>query len=132
FTGGYGEFDSHALPPLLPRELPGVHILLLRSVAPLREWEPRPIWRATAAGQGPGDHRDAYERELAVEPPGGPLPDGPYRRVAGAILGYRLFPPSLVTGELRRSPLQAGDTVGIRYHGPLGIDLFFAARVVDR
>jgi uncharacterized protein (UPF0548 family) len=106
--------------------------LLIRSAAvSLARWQKRPFWPGTDGGPGAGDYRDAYEREVAREPSGEPLPDGPFRRVALAILSYRIFPPEVVTGVLRRAPVEVGDTVGIRYHwGP--IDLFFAARVIER
>jgi hypothetical protein len=106
--------------------------LLRRSAAAsLAAWQARPFWPGTDAGPGARDHRDVYEREVAREPPGEPLPDGAHRRLARAILSYRVFPPELVSGVLQRAPLEIGDTVGIRYHlGP--IDLFFAARVVAR
>jgi uncharacterized protein (UPF0548 family) len=106
--------------------------LLRRSAAAsLDSWQQRPFWLGTAGGPGPADYQDAYEREVAREPAGEPLPDGPHRRIAAAITSYRVFPPDLVTGVLRRAPVEVGDTVGIRYHlGP--IDLFFAARVIDR
>jgi uncharacterized protein (UPF0548 family) len=97
----------------------------------LDAWERRAFSPGADAGPRNGDHRDAYEREVAHEPPGDPLPDGPHRKLAAAILGYRVFPPQLVTGVLRRAPVDVGDTVGIRYHfGP--VDLFFAARVIAR
>jgi hypothetical protein len=58
-------------------------------------------------------------------------PGGPYERLARAVLAYRVFPPQLVTGVLRRVPVQAGDTVGTCSHFLPGIDLFFAGRVAD-
>ena len=84
-----------------------------------------------ALGPRAGDCRDRFERVVAVEPPGEPLSDGPFRRVAAAILEYRVFPPSLVEGVLRRTPIQAGDTVGILFHFLPGIDLFSAARATE-
>jgi uncharacterized protein (UPF0548 family) len=106
-------------------------LLMKWATASLAAWQERPFWPGTDGGPGANDHRDAYEREVAREPPGDPLPDGPHRQVAVAILSYRVFPPEVVTGVLRRAPVEVGDTVGIRYHlGP--IDLFFAARVIER
>jgi len=37
----------------------------------------------------------------------------------------------VVSPVLLRSPIQVGDTVGIQYHFLPGLDLFFAARVLD-
>jgi hypothetical protein len=89
----------------------------------------RPVTPGVEAGPRPGDRRDAYERVVAHEPPGPPEPDGPFRRLARAVLAYEVFPPSLVSGVLRRAPVQSGDTYGICYHFVPGVDLFFGGRV---
>jgi uncharacterized protein (UPF0548 family) len=96
----------------------------------LAEWEKRPIWPGVESGPAKGDRQDAYEREVGVESPGPPEPDGPHRRAAVAILRYDIFPPRLVRPVLRREPIQVGDTVGICYHPAPGIALFLAARVI--
>jgi hypothetical protein len=82
-------------------------------------------------GPRAGDRRDAYERLVANEPPGPPEPDGPFRRLARAILAYEVFPPSLASGVLRRTPLEPSDTYGILYHLLPGVDLFFGGRVTE-
>jgi uncharacterized protein (UPF0548 family) len=96
----------------------------------LTPWEQRPFWPGAQGGPGPGDRRGVYERAVAVERPGPPETAGSFRQMARAILGYQVFPPRLVTGILRRTPVEPGDTVGICYHLTWGVDLFFAARVV--
>jgi hypothetical protein len=96
----------------------------------LERWERRPFWPGVDRGPGPGDRRGAYERTVAVESPGLPEPAGPFRHLAGAVGRFEVFPPLLVTGVLRRRPVEPGDTVGICYHLVWGLDLFFAARVV--
>jgi hypothetical protein len=68
---------------------------------------------------------------VAVEAPGPPEASGPYRELARAILRYQIFPPRLVTGILRRMPVEPGDTVGTCYHLARGVDLFFGSRVVE-
>jgi uncharacterized protein (UPF0548 family) len=102
---------------------------MLGRIPRLDEWEKRPFWPDVENGPGPGDRRDAYEREVCVEAPGAPEPDGVLRRAAAAILRYDIFPPRLVRPVLRRAPVQVGDTVGICFHMAPGIDVFFAARV---
>jgi hypothetical protein len=92
--------------------------------------EPLPLTPGVGAGPGPGDYRDSYERVMATEPSGPPEPDGPFETLARAILGYEIFPASLVSGVLRRNPVQVGDTYGICYHILPGIDFFFGGRVV--
>ncbi len=104
----------------------------LRQQPRLERWEQRAFWPGVDQRPGSGVRVDAYEREAPGERPGDPEPDGPHRRAAAAILAYRIFPPALVTPVLRRAPVEPGDTVGICYHLPAGIDLFFAARVVAR
>jgi len=96
----------------------------------LARWGCRPD--NISGGYRAGDRRDRFERVVAHEPPGEPELAGPYARVAGAILDYRVFPPSLIEGVLVRRPVEPGDTVGIRCHFAPGVDLFFAARVVER
>jgi uncharacterized protein (UPF0548 family) len=88
--------------------------------------------RGVEKGPGPHDNRDAYQRVVATEASGEPEAGGPFRCVANAILRYDIFPDWLVTGVLRRVPVEIGDTVGICYHFVPGIDLFFAARVIER
>jgi uncharacterized protein (UPF0548 family) len=105
---------------------------VLRQSPNLAAWESRGFAAGVERGPTPRDRRAFLERVVAREAPGDPAPDGPYRRAAEAILQYDIFPPSLVTGVLRRAPVQEGDTVGVCYHFLPGLDLFFAARVVNR
>jgi hypothetical protein len=108
--------------------------ILFRGLGPaarLDDWEQRPFAPGTESGPLAQDHRDHYERIVATEAPGEPAPDGAHRRVAAAIFRYEIFPPQLVSGVLRRTPVQQGDTVGILFHTPLFAELFFAARVID-
>ena len=98
----------------------------------LADWEPRAIHAVVEKGPREDDRRDRHEREVAVEAPGKPEADGPHRRVAAAILRYDIFPRRKVCPVLRQEPIEVGDTVGCRYHLMLGLDIFFAARVVDR
>jgi hypothetical protein len=97
----------------------------------LARWEGRPFWPAIAAGPSVSDRRDAYEKEIAREPPGPPLDGGAHRKVATAISRYEIFPPELVRGILRRAPIAVGDTVGICYRFAPAVELFFAARVTE-
>ena len=98
----------------------------------LAAWESRGFVAGVEHGPTPRDRRAFLERVVAVEAPGDPEPDGPFRRAADAILRYAIFPPHLVTSVLRRAPVQLGDTVGTCYHFLRGLDLFFASRVVNR
>lgn len=98
----------------------------------LARWERLPYWAGITDGPGRTDARDCFRRDVAVEPPGPPVAGGPFERVAAAILRYEVFPPALVQGVLRRTPVEPGDTVGIRYKGFRVAHLFFAARVIDR
>ncbi|MCE7870038.1 DUF1990 family protein [bacterium CPR1] len=97
--------------------------------ARLESWEDRPL-PPGAAGSPPKDaFRDRHERIVAVESPGEPEGEGPFIRVARSILGYEIFPARVGQPVVRRA-VQAGDSVGLRYHLLPGLDLFFASRVV--
>jgi uncharacterized protein (UPF0548 family) len=102
-----------------------------RKAPRLELWESRPFWPGAERGPRSRDRKDVYEREIATEAPGPPEPGGPHRRAADAIFAYRIFPARSVTPVLRRAPVGPGDTVGIRYHLAPGVDLFFAARVLQ-
>lgn len=106
--------------------------LLLPGTRPkLENWERRPFAKDVERGPRPHDNRDLYERSVAKEAPGVPEALGPHRRLAAAILRYDIFPPALVSGVLRRAPVQNDDTVGILYQAAGLVKLFFAARVID-
>jgi uncharacterized protein (UPF0548 family) len=98
----------------------------------LSPWERREFWAGAVRGPEPKDPRDGYERVVARESPGKPLNGGPFARAEAAILAYGPFPPHLVTPVVRRAPVEAGDTVGTRFHFLPGVDLFFASRVIER
>ncbi len=97
----------------------------------LSVWESRPFSPGVLDGPRASDNHDRHALVVANEPPGEPLPDGPFRRVASAISEYRIFPPHLVDRVLKRTPMQVGDTVGLSYRLAPGIRLFFASRVID-
>jgi hypothetical protein len=104
----------------------------LNTDADLGRWEKQRFSVGVELGPRPGDNRDHHERVVAVEAPGLPQPGAYAARLADAILRFDVFPPCLAEGVLRRSPVEIGDTVGVRYHLIPGVDLFFAARVTDR
>lgn len=81
------------------------------------------------AGAGGNDARDRYVRQLGWEIPGPPVPGGPFERVERAIMAYRIYPPSVLTGVLPRPALQVGDTLSLRMNLPLGFGLGFGTRV---
>lgn len=108
-------------------------MLILRStVAPLAAWATRPDAPTTERGPGPKDARDSYERVIGSEAPGAPEPEGLHRRAATAILAYDIFPPRVGRGVIVRGPVEVGDTIGLRYRVALGLEMFFASRVVAR
>jgi uncharacterized protein (UPF0548 family) len=109
-----------------------VQWLLPGQRPPFARWHARPFSPGATDGPTPADLVLRFEREVGVEAPGPPAPDGPHRRAADAILRYEAFPPWLIRGVLERPVLEVGDTVGVRLRLPLGMALFFAARVVDR
>lgn len=70
-------------------------------------------------------------RIVAQEAPGRAVAGGVFYRLKAEILAYRIFPPSLIRGELQRSPIQQGDPVGIRFVALRGLHLFFVAEATQ-
>ena len=97
----------------------------------LEDWLNRPFSPTVEEGPRATDRRDCFEGVVAVESVGEPEPGGPHRRVAQAIFAFEVFPPTLLSPVLLRSPLQVGDTVGILFHFLPGFDLFCGARVLE-
>ena len=90
-----------------------------------------PVDPRSLAGPGPRDHRIRRTRRVATESPGTPALHGPFRRLADAILAYRVWPEWLLRGEVAREPLRAGDTFGNRLVAVPFVHAFFAARVKE-
>jgi uncharacterized protein (UPF0548 family) len=107
-------------------------ILLLPGREPdLNRWIRRDYPPTILDGPRPTDDCDRHARVISKERPGEPLPDGPFRRVATAILDYRVFPPWLITRVMERTPVQVRDTVGLTYRLLPGLRMFVASRVID-
>jgi uncharacterized protein (UPF0548 family) len=109
-----------------------MNLLLPGQAEPLDAWSTRPFSPGSQAGPSDRDLALVFEREVGHEPPGPPVADGAFARVARALLAYQIFPRDTVRGVLRRTPVEVGDTVGISYQLGAGLRLFFAARVIDR
>lgn len=106
-------------------------ILMPSSLADPHRWDGVPFSQSADRGPRAGDRRDDFTREVGREPVGPPLVDGPYARARAAILRYDIFPPGLMRPLLRRTPIEAGDTVALRFCGFRVVHLFFAARVLE-
>ena len=104
---------------------------ILNQRPDLVAWKNRPLSQGMQDGPRASDNRDRHALVVGIEPPGEPLLDGPFRRVALAISEYRIFPPHLVERVVKRTPIQVGDTVGINYRAFPGIRMFMACRVID-
>src|SRR5258708_2825074 len=100
--------------------------------ADLARWESKAFSLDVDKGPRPTDHRDNHERVVGWEAAGLPEPRGVARRIADAVLRFDVFPPTMLTKVLRQTPIEVGDTVGLRYYFVPGLHLFFAARVIDR
>lgn len=123
-----------ALPGLLAWNALGVQLRWAGRRPALDElvaWEALEPAPEAAGGPLPGAHLDEHVAVIGREPPGPPLEDGPHRRAAAAILAYDVFPRALLRTLVRRTPVQAGDTVGALYRLVPGLELRFASRVVD-
>ncbi|MBO0698473.1 MAG: DUF1990 family protein, partial [Zavarzinella sp.] len=97
----------------------------------MSRWAARDFPPAILAGPRPSDDRDRHTRVVACEPPGDPLPDGPFLRAATAISDYRVFSPKRITPVLAKTPVAVGDTVGLTYRLMPGLRMFVACRVID-
>lgn len=100
-------------------------------VASLERWEGRAIHPLAPKEVLPNPNHDLTEVTLAVEAPGPPEADGPYRRLSESILGYRVFGPAIGQPVLLARQVGLGDTVGLCYRFAPGIRIFFASRVVE-
>jgi hypothetical protein len=98
----------------------------------LTSWEQRPFSATVEQGPHVRDNRDNHQRIMGRESPGLPESNGIAQRLADAILRFDVFPPTLVQSVLRRTPIETGDVIGVRYPFLPGIHLFFAARVYER
>jgi uncharacterized protein DUF1990 len=97
----------------------------------LERWRRRPIHPLAPREKVPSPYHDFMEVTLAQEPPGEPIEDGPFSRVAGSILKYDIFGPKI--GEPHRDcdVLKPDATVGLSYRFLPFLSLFFASRVVS-
>jgi uncharacterized protein (UPF0548 family) len=103
----------------------------INDVADLLKWQQHPFTPGVDLGPQPRDNGDNHTRVVAQEESGPPQRIA--RQLADAILRFDIFPPHVAHAVLARSPVQVGDTVGLRYHFvPWCLDLLFASRVVDR
>ena len=105
--------------------------LLIGQSAKLDRWQSRPHSFGVEQGPQPADKRDNHEREAAQEPPGPPLPNGPFRRLADSIVNFDIF-GNVAEAVLLRKPIEVGDVVGMKYRLMPGLRNFFAARVYER
>lgn len=80
-------------------------------------------------GPGSRDAQDRYIRVAGQESPGPPEMGGPFERIERAIMGYRIYPLSLLKGQLPNASIQSGDTLALRMALPLGFGLGFGTRV---
>lgn len=119
---------------LLPRPEPTAQMQIvlpwLGDVPTPQAFADRPFGPEVTPGAR-GVATDRHECELPSEPPGPPLPDGPFRRAAEAARSYRSFPAQMISGLRAPRPVLAGETVVARYRMLPGLHLVFAARVVE-
>lgn len=106
-------------------------VLLFGMKPKLEKWERRKIHRNAPRDRVPDPYHDRQVATLAVEPPGEPVPDGPFERLEKSIMGYEIFGSRIGHPVVRRTPVEVGDTIGLDYKfwGP--IRLLIASRVVE-
>ena len=98
----------------------------------LTAWTSREIHPLAARTEVPDPFHDLLEVTMGTEPPGEPLPDGPFARLETSVLAYRVFGPEIGSPVTSSTPVQEGDTIGLSYRFLGGfLRLFFASRVVQ-
>ncbi len=130
---GFGLLALLALRLLPWRDgVPGVQVVLpwLGDRPAPERWQGRPFQPLVEKGQR-GYAADRHRADLPAEPPGPPVPEGPFRRAAAAVLAYRSFPPGLLVGLREAVPVREGEVVVARYRLLPGVHLVFAARVIE-
>lgn len=115
--GGLAAWQVAGTPPRPP------HLRLRLSGEPV----PRPTAHPKATGTGVGAQHDAYRIQVGTEPPGPPVPGGPWERVAARIRRFDIFPPqSLQAGQ--DADVEAGRVI-VCAHSLAGLRLVFEGRV---
>lgn len=97
----------------------------------LHKWENRPVNPIAAKELLPNPNHDLTEVTLATESPGEPEENGPYRKIADSVLGYRVFGPKIGEPVILTQRVDPGETIGLAYRFLPGLRLFFASRVVE-
>lgn len=105
---------------------------LLPGMTPtLCRWEERPIHPFAPKELLRDANHDLTEVTLAVESPGPPEANGPYRRLSESVLAYRVFGPKIGQPVILTHRVDPGETIGLCYRFMPGLRLFFASRVVE-
>lgn len=108
-----------------------MQFLLPWQTPDLRHWSYRSVNPLAPRERVPNPFHDRLEVTLAVEAPGQPEPGGPFERLEQSVLAYRVFGSDIGDPVLERSPVRAGDTIGLCYRFLGIVRLFFASRVAE-
>ncbi|MHB2019165.1 MAG: DUF1990 family protein [Candidatus Xenobia bacterium] len=75
--------------------------------------------------------RDVWEEQVGREKPGDPMPNGPFEKIAQAIVAADLYPRTVAQTVVDRRPVREGDTIGILYRVLPGINVYYGIRITQ-
>ena len=105
---------------------------LLPFMSPsLAKWKGRSIHPLAPRDKVPHPYHDRKVVTMAVEEMGEPEFGGPFETLETEVLSYRVFGLDIGPSLVERTPLQVGDTIGLRYKLLPFLHCFFASRVTE-
>lgn len=96
----------------------------------LENWKSRPIHPRAPRDRVPNPNHDRKVMTMAVEELGDPERSGAFEILETEVLAYRIFGPDIGPSVVETTPVQVGDTIGLRYKLLPFLHCFFASRVV--
>lgn len=97
----------------------------------LAGWKGRQVHPLAPRDKVPSPYHDRKVATIAVEEIGEPEGGGPFEILETEVLAYRVFGLEIGPSVVESTPLQVGDTIGLRYKLLPFLHCFFASRVVE-
>ena len=105
--------------------------LVFGSTASLANLQKREVPAVLLKSRMKNAERDVWEEPVGREKGGDPLPNGPFDKIAQAIMAGDLYPNTVAQTIVDRQPVQEGDTVGILYRVLPGVNVYYGIRVTQ-